>query len=89
MSQIRLTKAFWHEHKRFYLVASGRVGWIYVLYLYFGKSSKESQQIVTDTHKDNQVASIDSSGVQMWVVRDSATNLQTIPFDPICGYIRS
>jgi hypothetical protein len=24
-----------------------------------------------------------------WVVRDSATNLQTIPFDPICGYIRA
>jgi hypothetical protein len=24
-----------------------------------------------------------------WVVRDSLSNLQTIPFDPICGYIRS
>jgi len=24
-----------------------------------------------------------------WVVRDSLSNLQTIPFDPLCGYIRS
>ncbi len=49
----------------------GRVGWIYGLYLYFGKPSKESQQIVTDTHKDNQVAKFDSPGLHMWVVRDS------------------
>jgi len=27
--------------------------------------------------------------LHMWVVRDSLSNLQTIPFDPICGYIRS
>ena len=29
------------------------------------------------------------SGLAEWVVRDSLSNLQTIPFDPICGYIRS
>jgi hypothetical protein len=27
--------------------------------------------------------------LHMWVVRDSLSNLQTIPFDPLCGYIRS
>ena len=29
------------------------------------------------------------SRAKMWVVRDSLSNLQTIPFDPLCGYIRS
>ena len=27
--------------------------------------------------------------LRKWVVRDSLSNLQTIPFDPLCGYIRS
>ena len=49
----------------------GRAGWLHGLYLYFGQSRKESQQIVTDSDKDNQIARIDPSVVQMWVVRDS------------------
>jgi len=67
----------------------GRIGWIYGLHLNFGKSGQESQQIVANAHEDDQVASINPFNHQKWVVRDSLSNLQTIPFNPICGYIRS
>ena len=49
----------------------GRAGWIHCLCLPFGKSREEPQQIVTDTHKVDQVASLNSTGGQLRVVRDS------------------
>jgi len=38
---------------------------------------------------DAMFGSISRIYLHKWVVRDSLSNLQTNPFDPLCGYIRS